>query len=112
MRDFWLSCGHHLLDRDDGGKLRVTDGVGSEGGGGDPLILGQNILTFEAEQSEDESKSKVKVKGQRSEKEKWGEEAVLKTFKEVKDSQVKGFVPLTVQHYGDADDKTLERRVR
>jgi hypothetical protein len=25
MRDFWLSCGHHLLDRDDGGKLRVTD---------------------------------------------------------------------------------------
>ena len=25
MKDFWLSCGHHLLDRDDGGKLRVTD---------------------------------------------------------------------------------------
>ena len=25
MRDFWLSCGHHLLDRDDGGGLRLTD---------------------------------------------------------------------------------------
>jgi hypothetical protein len=25
MRDFWLSCGHHLLDRDEHGRLRVTD---------------------------------------------------------------------------------------
>lgn len=25
MRDFWLSCGHHLLDRDAGGGLIVTD---------------------------------------------------------------------------------------
>src|SRR4051812_37345821 len=25
MRDFWLSCGHHLLDRDDGGGLLLTD---------------------------------------------------------------------------------------
>jgi hypothetical protein len=25
MTDFWLSCGHHLLDRDDGGGLLVTD---------------------------------------------------------------------------------------
>jgi hypothetical protein len=24
-RDFWLSCGHHLLDRDDSGGLVVTD---------------------------------------------------------------------------------------
>jgi hypothetical protein len=24
-RDFWLSCGHHLLDRDDSGRLSVTD---------------------------------------------------------------------------------------
>jgi hypothetical protein len=24
-RDFWLSCGHHLLDRDDAGRLLVTD---------------------------------------------------------------------------------------
>jgi hypothetical protein len=25
MSDFWLSCGHHLLDRDDGGGLLATD---------------------------------------------------------------------------------------
>ena len=25
MKDFWLSCGHHLLDRDHGGGLVVTD---------------------------------------------------------------------------------------
>jgi hypothetical protein len=25
MKDFWLSCGHHLLDRDGGGGLVVTD---------------------------------------------------------------------------------------
>ncbi len=24
-RDFWLACGHHLLDRDDDGNLAVTD---------------------------------------------------------------------------------------
>jgi hypothetical protein len=24
-KDFWLSCGHHLLDRDDGGGLLLTD---------------------------------------------------------------------------------------
>ena len=95
------------------GKLRVTDGVGSESGeSGDPLILGQNILTFSAEQSEDEAKSKVKVKGQRTKKNKWGKKALEKTFKEVQERSVKDFVPLTVQHYGDADDKTLERRAR
>ena len=25
MNDFWISCGHHLLDRDEGGGLLVTD---------------------------------------------------------------------------------------
>lgn len=25
MKDFWLSCGHHLLDRNEHGQLRVTD---------------------------------------------------------------------------------------
>lgn len=94
------------------GKLKVTDGVGSQSGSGDPLILGQNILTFEAEQSEDQGRSKVKVKGQRTPKDKWGKDAVLKTFKEVQDGWVKSFAPETVQHYGDGDEKTLERRAR
>ena len=25
MKDFWISCGHHLLDRDEGGGLLLTD---------------------------------------------------------------------------------------
>src|SRR5438094_7938322 len=25
VKDFWLSCGHHLLDRDGGGGLLLTD---------------------------------------------------------------------------------------
>jgi Family of unknown function (DUF6352) len=25
MNDFWIACGHHLLDRDESGGLRVTD---------------------------------------------------------------------------------------
>src|SRR5665647_1817135 len=25
MKDFWISCGHHLLDREPGGGLLVTD---------------------------------------------------------------------------------------
>jgi prophage tail gpP-like protein len=98
------------------GKLRVTDGVGvaagAGAGGGDPLILGQNILEFSAEQSEHEAKSKIKVKGQRTKKNEWGEKALLKTFKIIDDKWVKGFVPETVQHNGDADEKTLERRAR
>jgi len=104
--------GYFMYETRDG-KLRVTDGVGSESSSGDPLILGENILTFAAEQSEDENKSKVKVKGQRTKKDKWGKEAVSKTFKEVKVSNgPKDLVPLTVHHNGDADEKTLERRAR
>lgn len=92
------------------GKLVVTDGCA--GGGGDPLILGRNILEFSAEQSEENDKSEVKVKGQRSKKDKWGEEAVLKTHKTTKNKRMKSHVPHTIQHNGDADDKTLERRGR
>jgi hypothetical protein len=92
------------------GKLRVTDGVGI--GSGDPIILGYNILKFQAEQSEDKAKSKVKAKGQRSEKEQHGEKAILKRHKEVQDSWVSDYVPLTVQHYGSGTDEELERRAR
>lgn len=96
------------------GKLRVTDGVGTAGGGGggDPIILGYNILTFNAEQTEDKGKSKIKTKGQRTKKDKWGKKALEKTFKEIQDKSVKDFVPLTIQHYGDGTDEELERRGR
>jgi prophage tail gpP-like protein len=94
------------------GKLKVTDGVGTDSGSGDPLILGVNILTFSAEQSEDKAKSKIKVKGQRSKKNVWGKKATEKTVKEINNSMVKDKVYQTVQHYGDGTDKELERRAR
>jgi prophage tail gpP-like protein len=97
------------------GKLRVTDGVGTETSG-DPLILGENILSFTAEQSEDNSKKKIKVKGQRTNKKYWGKNAIEKTFKEIEDknqkAQKRREARLTVHHYGDADEKSLERRAR
>jgi prophage tail gpP-like protein len=92
------------------GKLCVCDGVG--GSGGDALILGQNILTFSAEQSDDEAKQEIKVKGQRTKKEIWGKKSLEKTHKTQRNSSTRRKTKLTVQHYGDADEKTLERRAR
>lgn len=94
------------------GKLRVTDGVGGDTGSGESLILGDNILTFSAEQSEDKAKSKIKVKGQRTKKGIWGKKAVHPTHKSVTNQKVKDKATLTVQTYGDATDKALERRAR
>jgi prophage tail gpP-like protein len=95
------------------GKLCVCDGVaGQTGGGGEPLILGQNILTFSAEQSEDKAKSEVKVKGQRTKKTIRGKKAVEKTHKTIKNQKVKSKNLLIVPHYGDATDEELERRAR
>ena len=37
---------------------------------------------------------------------------VLKTYKEMENKQMKSFVPFIIQHNGDGDDKTLERRAR
>lgn len=94
------------------GKLCVTDGVAGSSSG-DALILGENILTFSAEQSEDKAKSEVKVKGQRSKKDIRGKKALEKTVKKVKNQgMTKSKNLLTVQHYGDATDKELERRAR
>jgi prophage tail gpP-like protein len=94
------------------GKLVVCDGVAGTTSGGEPLILGQNILTFSAEQSEDKAKSEVKVKGQRTKKDIRGKKAVEKTHKTVKNQKVKSKNLLTIPHYGDATDKELERRAR
>jgi prophage tail gpP-like protein len=94
------------------GKLRVTDGVGTESGGGDALILGENILTFSAEQSEDKAKSEVKVKGQRTKKTIRGKKALEKTYKTIRNGKVKSKSLQTIPHYGDATDKELERRAR
>lgn len=90
------------------GKLRVIDRPGTQMGV--DLILGQNILTFSAEQSEDQANSDITVKGQRSDPEVWGEDAVLDRVRTVKDGWVTSKIPLVIQAYGDATDEALERR--
>jgi len=89
------------------GKLRATDKQGSQVG--DPLVLGRNILDFNAEQSENRANSKIVVKGQRSDPNIHGKDAVER-IKVVKDNWVTSDVPLTIQFYGDATDDALERR--
>lgn len=90
------------------GNLRVTDDTGRTVG--DALVLGENILTFSAEQSEDNQRAEVKVKGQRSPNESWGEDAVLETEKTVTDGSSTNKAVVTLQHYGDATPEALERR--
>lgn len=77
---------------------------------GEALVLGENIMTFSATQSESKARGEVKVKGQRSKKDIRGKDALLNTFKVIKDSNAMNKVPLIVQHYGDATDEALERR--
>lgn len=98
----------HFIYETRDGKLRVTDDTGRVTG--ESLILGDNILSFSAEQSEDKAHSKIKVKGHRSKKDVWGNDAVKGRFKEVEDAWVGSEIPLIVQHYGDATDEALERR--
>lgn len=98
----------HFIYETRDGKLRVTDDTGRVSG--EALVLGDNILSFSAEQSEDKARSSIKVKGQRTKKEVWGEEAVVNRFKELKDAWVRSNIPYIVQHYGDATDQALERR--
>lgn len=102
------NCYYMYETRD--GKLRVTDDTGRTEG--EPVVLGVNILSFNAEQSEDKAKSRIKVKGQRTKKTIRGKDAVVETVTEVRDQWVTAEIPVTVQHYGDATPEALERRGR
>lgn len=89
------------------GKLRAIDRPGAQMG--DPLILGKNVLDFNATQSESHANSKIVVKGQRSDPKIFGKDAVER-IKVLKDNWVVSDIPLTIQFYGDATDENLERR--
>lgn len=89
------------------GKLRAIDRPGAQMG--DPLILGRNVLDFNASQSEARANSKIVVKGQRSDPKIFGKDAVER-IKVIKDNWVVSDIPLTIQFYGDATDENLERR--
>lgn len=100
--------GYHVWEARDG-RLRVADQAGPETG--EPIILGQNILTFETSQSEDKLNSDVTVKGQRTKKDIRGKAAVNRT-KRIKMPGVTDYSPLVLQHYTDASDEALDRRAR
>lgn len=98
---------HYIYETRDG-KLRVTDDTGRVTG--DPLVLGENILRFTAEQAEDTDRAEIRVKGQRTAKDVWGEEAILNTIKTVSNGNSTNKAPIIIQHYGDATEEALERR--
>lgn len=110
LRRVAIENGYYIYETADG-KLRITDDIGP--GIGEALILGENILAFSAEQTEESAKSEITVKGQRTGRDVWGEDAVLNgTTAIVKDKWVQSYIPITVQHYGDATKEALERRAR
>lgn len=92
------------------GKLRITDDTSRKSGVA--LILGQEFLSFSAEQSEHEAKSEIIVKGKRTDKNVRGKNAVEKTIQKQKDNSVRSKSQLTVHHYGDGTDEALKRRAK
>lgn len=95
------------------GRLRVTDGTG--GTSGEPLILGDNILEFSAEQNEEPKNTEIKIKGQRTKKNVRGRDAVNreKTIQlDQGEGGVSSYRPINMPHDTDASDEGLERRAR
>lgn len=78
---------------------------------GEPLILGDNILEFSSEQSEDEQNNKITVKGQRTDPKVMGKAAIKRKI-EITDSSMKGYSPLVIQITGDATDIRLRKRAK
>lgn len=99
---------YYLWENRDG-TLRVQEGAGQEMG--EPLILGDNILEFSAEQGEEHAVAEIEVKGQRIKKGMWGRAAVNRV-KKIVDPWVRNKSKLSLQSYADATDEALERRAQ
>lgn len=110
MDEVFRLCNEHCYfvyeTRD--GRLKICETP--DGATGEPLILGKNIISFSAEQSEEQANSKIKIKGHRHKKGVRGKDAIVEREKEIEDHWVEAYIPLTIQHYGDATDEALERR--
>ena len=100
----------HFVYETRDGRLRVIDHVTEARG--DNIILGQNILTVIAEQSESRANSEIRVKGHRNERGIWGRDAIIDAEIRVQDDWVSRHSPLTLQHYGDASPEALRRRAK
>lgn len=101
---------HNSIAHEDvNGNLKITKD--SNAGSGDDLILGENILEFSAEQSEDKANNKITVKGQRTGHKHHGRDAIDRKIT-ITDSSVEGYSPLVVQLLGDASDVRLKKRAK
>lgn len=100
----------HFIYETRDGKLRIIDEA--EQTTGENIVLGQNILTFNAQQSEDQANSDIVVKGHRNDPEVWGNDAVTVPVENIKDSWVASNIPLDIQVYGDATGDKLKKRAK
>lgn len=91
------------------GKLRVTEQPVETG---EDLILGRNILSFSADQTEEHERSDILVRGQRTELKVWGKDAVQQVEKLIKNNNVTSKIPYIIQHFGDATPEALDRRAK
>ncbi|ATQ67919.1 MULTISPECIES: hypothetical protein [Methylosinus] len=92
------------------GTLQMTK-PGNEPRGVD-LILGQNILEFSAEQSEDVANSSITVKGQRTGSAQYGSAAVNRSVTAKQSGSSSDYSPFMVQITGDATDERLKARLQ
>ncbi len=106
MARIGVENGHYLYE-DRFGKLRVTDNIVGQG---EHLILGENIVTFSASQSQSPAKKQIIVKGHLTDKTKRGKAKIEDRIKVVTDAWATAEIPITIQHYGNATDEALERR--
>lgn len=91
------------------GKLNLT--TDSKGGSGEPLILGLNILSFDATQSDGQDNQTVTIKGQRSGI-KYHGNAAVKNKIVVNNPVVPDYSPIIHQLVGDASPERLKARAK
>jgi prophage tail gpP-like protein len=105
----WAKEHNHLTFEGKDGKLQLTDD--SQGGSGEPLILGLNILSFDATQSDGQGNSSITIKGQRSGMKYHGKEAVMNKIVTMNPS-VSDYSPVIHQLNADASSDRLKKRVK
>lgn len=89
------------------GRLRVVDGpIGITG---EPVVLGQNIVSFDADLRGDVERREITVTGQRTEANVWGSEAIIPPVLNLSDGTIPEDGDLTVQMYGSATPDALQR---
>jgi prophage tail gpP-like protein len=107
---FRWSKEHNLLTFEDkNGQLNLT--TDAQGGSGEPLILGLNILSFDASQSDGQDNQTVTIKGQRSGIKYHGKQAVMNKV-QVTNPAVSDYSPVIHQLNGDASSDRLNARAK